>query len=47
MFGLAAERAPVGRIGRPEDVARAILFLMDHDYVTGTVLEVNGGESLV
>ena len=47
MFGLAAGRAPVGRIGQPEDVARAILFLMDHDYVTGTVLEVNGGESLV
>jgi NAD(P)-dependent dehydrogenase (short-subunit alcohol dehydrogenase family) len=47
MFEAAAGRAPVGRIGRPEDVARAILFLMDHDYLTGTVLEVNGGESLV
>lgn len=47
MFESAAGRAPVGRIGRPEDVARAILFLMDHDYVTGTVLEINGGESLV
>lgn len=47
MFEAAAKRAPVGRIGRPEDVARAILFLMDHDYLTGTVLEVNGGESLV
>ena len=47
MFASAAARAPVGRIGRPEDVARAILFLMDHDYLTGTVLEVNGGESLV
>ena len=47
MFEAAAGRAPVGRIGRPEDVARAILFLMDHHYLTGTVLEVNGGESLV
>jgi len=46
-FDEAAARAPVGRIGQPEDVACAIVFLVDHDYLTGTVLEVNGGESLL
>lgn len=46
-FDEAAARAPIGRVGQPEDVARAILFLMEHDYLTGTVLEVNGGESLL
>lgn len=46
LYETAANQAPVGRIGQPEDVARAILFLMTHDYFTGTVLEVNGGESL-
>ncbi len=36
---------PAGRIGEPEDVARAVLFLCspESDYVTGTVIGVNGG----
>jgi NAD(P)-dependent dehydrogenase (short-subunit alcohol dehydrogenase family) len=37
--------APLRRIGRPEDVAKAALFLVsdDADYVTGTVFTVDGG----
>lgn len=46
LFEEAANRAPVGRVGQPEDVAFAILFLINHDYITGTVLDVNGGETL-
>jgi NAD(P)-dependent dehydrogenase (short-subunit alcohol dehydrogenase family) len=38
---------PVGRMGQPEDIAHAALFLMTNPQVTGAVLEVSGGESLV
>ena len=34
---------PLGRVGRPEDVAAAVLFLATNDYVTGTVIAVDGG----
>jgi len=34
---------PVGRNGRPEDVAQAILYLADAQFVTGQVLGVSGG----
>jgi len=38
---------PARRIGYPADVGHAALFLMTNPYVTGTVLEVSGGETLV
>ena len=34
---------PLGRIGYPEDVANACVYLADADYVTGEVLSVGGG----
>jgi NAD(P)-dependent dehydrogenase (short-subunit alcohol dehydrogenase family) len=37
------ERLPVGRIGRPEECARAALYLMTNGFVTGQVLNVDGG----
>jgi glucose 1-dehydrogenase len=39
---------PYGRIGEPEDVARAALFLASDasDYITGTTLFVDGGMTL-
>lgn len=39
------EQTPVGRIGSPEDVARAVLFLADakSSFITGQVLGVDGG----
>ena len=38
-----AEQTPVGRNGTPLDVAKAMLYLADADFVTGQVLAVNGG----
>jgi NAD(P)-dependent dehydrogenase (short-subunit alcohol dehydrogenase family) len=41
------ERQIIPRFGRPEDVARSIVFLLEPDnYVTGQVLTVDGGLSL-
>ncbi|MBR4232461.1 MAG: 3-oxoacyl-[Oscillospiraceae bacterium] len=34
---------PLGRIGTPGDVAKAVLFLAEAGYVTGEVLRVDGG----
>ncbi len=39
-------RTPLGRIGRPEDIAQAILFLSDNDrasFITGEAVVVDGG----
>ena len=38
-----AEEAPVGRNGTPMDVARAMEYLAEAEFVTGQVLPVNGG----
>ena len=38
-----AEDACVGRNGTPEDVAKAMAYLADADFITGHVLSVNGG----
>lgn len=41
-------RTPLKREGAPEDIARAVLFLVrDATYVTGQVLAVDGGRSVV
>ena len=34
---------PVGRVGRPDDLADATVFLMTNGFTTGTVLHVDGG----
>lgn len=40
--GLVA-RHPIGRLGRAEEVAHAIVFLCENDFVTGSSLFVDGG----
>jgi 2-hydroxycyclohexanecarboxyl-CoA dehydrogenase len=38
---------PVGRMGRPEDIAAACAFLVSDEagYVTGQIIGVNGGRN--
>ena len=40
-----AANRPLGRIGRPEEIARAVLFLASEDasFMTGSSLVVDGG----
>lgn len=39
-------RTALGRIGAPADVARALLFLVESDFITGEVVVVDGGRLL-
>ncbi len=41
-----ARRLPLERHGGPEDVARAVVFLLESDFITGQVLFVDGGQHL-
>ena len=34
---------PVGSLGQPENIAGGVLFIMENDYVTGRVIEIDGG----
>lgn len=40
----SANRTLLNRWGTPEDVARAVKYLLEADYVTGDVITVDGGE---
>jgi pteridine reductase len=42
----AIESTLVKREGRPENIAQAVLFLVDNDFVTGVCLPVDGGRSV-
>lgn len=37
------KRVPIGRVGKPEEVAEAVLSLIKNDFITGAVLVVDGG----
>jgi len=41
-------RIPVGRLGEPEDIVRAVLFLVsdEADFITGSTVSVNGGQHM-
>lgn len=40
---------PLGRLGRPEDVAPVVVFLASEEagYITGAVIDVNGGRFML
>jgi len=37
---------PVGRFGMPMDVARAVAFIVENDWMVGSVLQIDGGFSI-
>lgn len=43
MFDMAANKLPIGRVGLPNDAAKAVCFLIDNDYTTGSTVYVDGG----
>ena len=42
-----AKTTALGRWGKPEDIAHAVTFLIENDFVNGIVLVVDGGRSIV
>jgi NAD(P)-dependent dehydrogenase (short-subunit alcohol dehydrogenase family) len=47
MLSAMAQRLPVGRVGQPEEIADAILAVMQNGFINGTVVHVDGGQRLV
>lgn len=47
--GKIVRRTPLGRVGRPEDVAKVLRFLASAEswFMTGETLLVTGGETLM
>lgn len=46
MFEQATANNLIKRVGRPEEVAHAIEFVIENDFVTGTTVDVDGGALL-
>lgn len=38
---------PINRVGQPEDVAETILYLIQNEFTTGTIVDINGGCKLI
>ena len=47
LFSQQAETLPVQRVGQAQDVAHAIQFLMENTFMTGAVIECDGGLRLL
>ena len=45
-FASVIERVPLGRGGTPKDVAKAVMFLTESAYLSGQVINVDGGWSV-
>lgn len=46
MFASAAQRLPSRRVGQPEDIANAVLFLTTTAFATGSTVRVEGGGAI-
>ncbi|KYG08721.1 dehydrogenase [Sorangium cellulosum] len=40
------ERIPLRRLGEAEDIARAVVFLAENDFITGQIVAIDGGASV-
>jgi NAD(P)-dependent dehydrogenase (short-subunit alcohol dehydrogenase family) len=43
MYAATAQKLPVGRVGEPEDIAEAYLYLMQSEFTTGQNIVIDGG----
>jgi NAD(P)-dependent dehydrogenase (short-subunit alcohol dehydrogenase family) len=46
MFERTAARLPARRVGQPEDVAQAVVFLASNPFATGSTVTVDGGGTI-
>jgi NAD(P)-dependent dehydrogenase (short-subunit alcohol dehydrogenase family) len=46
-FEEIAQKLPVKRVGQPEDIAHAVLYLINSGYATGSIVHVDGGDRLI
>jgi NAD(P)-dependent dehydrogenase (short-subunit alcohol dehydrogenase family) len=46
-FAALAERLPARRIGTPDDIAQAFMSVIGNEFITATVLHVDGGHHLI
>lgn len=47
VFEEQARTLPVGRVGRPQDVAQSVLFMATNGFTTGSIIECDGGLHLL
>ena len=45
-FQQIGKRAPLGRVGRSEEIAQAVLFLVRNEFTTGALLDIDGGNRM-
>ena len=43
-FAKVGAELPVGRAGLPDDIAHAVQFLLENGFITGSVVDVDGGQ---
>ena len=46
LFASAAQRLPARRIGQPGDIGEAVLLCMTNRFLTGQIIQVDGGASI-
>jgi NAD(P)-dependent dehydrogenase (short-subunit alcohol dehydrogenase family) len=47
MYRSISAKLPVGKVGTPDEIAKAAVMLMENTFITGVVLDVDGGGLLV
>ncbi len=45
-FKQMGSAAPAGRVGKPEEIAQGIESVLDNNFMTGAVIDIDGGGSL-
>jgi NAD(P)-dependent dehydrogenase (short-subunit alcohol dehydrogenase family) len=47
MWEEMGKRLPTGRVAKPEDIAKAYVFLLESTFTTGITLDIDGGHRLI